>query len=221
MKLSANYDAVLFDLDGTLLDTAHDLIGTVNTLLDRHGRQQKPVASLRPYVSQGGLKLISMAFSIAEDSVEAESLRKEYLTEYASRICAQTVPFPGIEDVLRKIDKNGKKWGVVTNKPGYLTDPLMATISLPSVPGCIVSGDTVDRAKPFPDPVFHACKRLGVDPGRALIIGDDARDIIAGKAAGLATLGALWGYIQQHDKPAGWGADALLQTADELHAWID
>jgi len=221
LNSSNDFEAVLFDLDGTLLDTANDLVGTVNTLLMRYGCKSQPIEALRPYVSQGGLKLISVAFGIAENSAEAEQLRKDYLAEYASRICARTVPFPGIVEVLQKLDRNQQKWGVVTNKPGYLTDLLMAKIELPSQPGCIVSGDTTKRAKPFPDPVLYACKCLKVAPEKTLIVGDDERDIAAGRAAGLTALGALWGYIQQQDDPSQWGADGLLDSAADLYGWID
>ncbi len=215
------YDAVLFDLDGTLLDTAGDLVAAVNVLLEKHRKPMLPISRLRPWVSQGGLTLVSIAFEIPRECAQAEELWQQYLVEYAARSSEQTVLFDGLESVLDKIEKSGRPWGIVTNKPEFLTIPLLQNIGLSDRTNCIVGGDTVSRGKPWPDPVLYACDLLKVNPHNTLIIGDDIRDIQAGQAAGLTTIAAAWGYIRPDDDPHAWGADAVIEQPDQLYEWID
>jgi 2-phosphoglycolate phosphatase len=219
--METGYEAILFDLDGTLLDTAGDLVAAVNVLLEKHEQSALPVSRLRPWVSQGGLTLVSMAFDISRESAQAQELWQQYLVEYAAKSNEQTVLFNGLEGVLQSIEKSGRPWGIVTNKPEFLTIPLLQNIGLSKRTNCIVGGDTVTRGKPWPDPVLYACDLLHADPNNCLIIGDDIRDIQAGQAAGLATIAAAWGYIRPDDDPHTWGADVVIEQPDQLRGWID
>jgi 2-phosphoglycolate phosphatase len=220
MTSSRDIKAVLFDLDGTLLDTAGDLIGAVNVLLDRHGKQILPVESLRPWVSQGGLALVSRAFELSPDDRQARKLWRDYLEEYKARISATTSLFDGMSSVLDSIEKTNRRWGIVTNKPEFLTSFLLDQLDLGLNPGCVVCGDTVSRSKPWPDPVIQACTLLGVPPSQGLMVGDDERDILSGQSAGMLSLAATWGYIRPNDDPEFWGADAILDHPRQLHDWI-
>ena len=213
-------EAVLFDLDGCLLDTAPDMVGAVNRLLEQEGRPPQPLESLKPYVSQGGLELVSRGFAMPREDPETVALWHRYMDIYADHVCEQTQLYDGLEQVLKKITDRKLRWGVVTNKPERFTLPLLEAAGLPSTPGAIVGGDTLAVSKPAPDPVIHACKTLEVSPDRAVMLGDDQRDIIAGKDAGTMTLAAGWGYIQPDDHPARWAADAVLGSTAELDAWL-
>lgn len=218
--MNNSFDALLFDLDGTLLDTARDLVDSANVLLINAGREPMPMATLRPWASQGGLLIVSIAFDIAPESEQAQQLHQQFLEQYASRISRNTVLFDGMQKVLEKIECSGKPWGVVTNKPAYLTKPLLTQLGLDKRAACIVNGDTVNHPKPSPEPMLHACKLLQVAPNRAAVVGDDRRDIESGKAAGLFTFAAGWGYIRATDAPTNWGADVVLQRPEQLHPWL-
>jgi len=213
--------AILFDLDGTLLDTAGDLCHTVNILLEQTGESPLPLETLRPYVSQGGLTLVSVAFNLPRESKKANSLWKQYLEIYANNLSNTTKLFDGMETVLEEIESRQLPWGIVTNKPEVFTHPLLDQLCLSSRAGCVVSGDTVTTSKPSPEPVIHGCRILGVEPEHVIMIGDDQRDIVAGQAAGTRTLAAAWGYIQPGDSPHHWGADAVLQHPDQINGWMD
>ncbi len=219
--MSDRPDAILFDLDGTLLDTAGDLAAAVNVLLKNNGKSELPFSTLRPWVSQGGLTLVSIAFNLPRESAEAQSLWQQYLSEYQENISVHTALFNGMEHVLHGIESSSRPWGIVTNKPEYLTQILLRDLELSHRAGCVVGGDTVKRSKPWPDPVLHACELLTIAPRNAVIIGDDARDIQAGKAAGLATAAAAWGYIRPDDDPFSWGADVVLEHPGQLSAWLN
>ncbi len=220
MTEARDVKAVLFDLDGTLLDTAGDLIGAVNVLLDRHGKQVLPVEALRPWVSQGGLALVSRAFELSPDDRHARQLWRDYLEEYKARISATTSLFDGMSSILSSLEKSDRRWGIVTNKPEFLTSSLLEQLDLGFSPDCVVCGDTVSRSKPWPDPVIHACTLLGVSPSQGLMVGDDERDILSGQSAGMLSLAATWGYIRPNDDPKFWGADAILDHPRQLHDWI-
>ena len=220
MSSRLSVEAVLFDLDGTLVDTAGDLIAAVNRLMLRHGRPPAPLMSLRPYVSQGGLRLICEAFGIEDSSEFALELRDEYLKLYRENLSCHSRLFCGMERFLNAIEELKIPWGVVTNKPEWLTFPLLEEIGLNSRAACVVGGDTMPEAKPSAAPVLHACKVLNVAPARAVMIGDDQRDIVSGAAAGTVTIAAGWGYVLPHDNPAHWDADHYFETVDQLHAWF-
>lgn len=213
--------ALLLDLDGTLIDTAGDLASAVNSLLAHHHRPTLPFEQLRPYVSQGGLTMVSIAFQLERESDQAFELWQQYLEIYAANISHHSRLFDGMERVLEVAESAGVAWGVVTNKPEYLTLPLLRALKLQQRAGCIVGGDTLAEAKPSPAPVLHACESLGVAPAEAVMVGDDRRDIDAGRAAGSRTIAAGWGYIQPDDSPDSWGADQLMDHPSELHEWIN
>lgn len=213
--------AVLFDLDGTLLDTAPDLIDTANQLLQEQGLEALPEGSYGPVVSHGSAAMIQRAFNIGLDDPRMAALRSRFLDLYREHVSRRTSPFCGILDLLDSIEHRGLRWGVVTNKPTWLSNPLLRDLGLASRAACIVCGDTVPQRKPHPAPVIHACELLDVAPPEAVLVGDAMRDIVAGKAAGTSTLVALFGYICAEDEPTRWGADGLLSHPLELLRWLD
>ena len=212
--------AFLFDLDGTLLDTAPDLVGAANAILKKNNRAIKPYEALRPWVSQGGLKLMSIAFDIPKESHQAHELWHQYLTEYQSRITQKTQFFSGFEYILEKIHHNHLRWGIVTNKPEHLTHQILNNLHIRPTNDCVVCGDTLDNPKPSPDPVTYACKLLNVEPEQAVMVGDDERDIASGRSAGTATIAATWGYITPNDDPTTWQADAVMDQPLQLAGWM-
>ncbi|MEX0731936.1 MAG: phosphoglycolate phosphatase [Aquisalimonadaceae bacterium] len=213
--------AVLFDLDGTLLDTAPDLIHTANQLLEEHGQLALPEGSFGPVVSHGSAAMIQRGFHIAHDDPRMEALRSRYLDLYHQQVSRLTSPFTGILELLDAIEHRGLRWGVVTNKPAWLSNPLLRDLGLAERASCIVCGDTVAHRKPHPAPVTHACELLDVAPAEAVLVGDAMRDVTAGQAAGTSTLVALFGYICAEDEPTRWGANGLLGHPLELLRWLD
>ncbi len=213
-------DTVLFDLDGTLLDTAPDLIGATNELLAEHERPQRAAGFYAPVVSHGSAAMVSRGFDLPADDPRIEPLRQRFLTLYRNRISRLTRPFDGIPELLDELDAAGLRWGVVTNKPGWLTEPLLEDLDLARRAACIVSGDSAPRRKPDPRPVTLACDMLGIDPERAVVVGDARRDVSAGRHAGTATIVALFGYICAEDAPTYWGADGLIGHPNELRRWL-
>ena len=213
-------DTVLFDLDGTLLDTAPDLIGAANQLLSEQGYPQLPPGFYNSVVSHGSAAMIARSFDLALDDPRMERLRQRFLTLYRDRVSELTRPFDGIPELLDGLDAAGLRWGVVTNKPGWLTQPLLRDLDLAQRAACIVSGDSVQTRKPDPRPVTHACELLDVAPERAVVVGDARRDVSAGRLAGTATVVALFGYITGEDRPTDWGADGLIGHPGELTRWL-
>jgi phosphoglycolate phosphatase len=211
---------VLFDLDGTYADTAADMGAALNALLARHGRAPLAAAQIRPHVSSGARGLLRVGFDLAPDDPGYAALREEYLTLYAADICRHTRPFAGMDALIRCLLEQGLHWGIVTNKPGWLTEPLLAAMAPMPAPDCVVSGDTAARPKPHPDPLLHACSLLDLDPARCWYVGDDARDITAGRAAGMATLVAGWGYLGTESHPRDWGADGLAAHPLAVLDWL-
>jgi phosphoglycolate phosphatase len=213
-------NTVLFDLDGTLADTAQDLAFTLNKLLAEKGLPPLPYECIRSHVSQGGAALIRLAFGNDLDQGVFQHLRSRFLNDYASNLCVKTRLFPEMDDVLRHIEDNDLKWGVVTNKQAWLTDPLLKSLGLDRRAACIVSGDTTDKKKPHPKPLLHACKITNTAPGCCLYLGDDPRDIEAGNAAGMTTLAVRYGYIHESSSPEQWGADGIIDNITELLDWL-
>ena len=212
---------VLFDLDGTLLDTAPDLADALNRVLEQNGRQSLPYENIRPVVSHGGIALIELGFGLAPGDPAFDGLRKQLLDIYRENISRKTRPFPGITQVLDCLEERGINWGIVTNKPGWLTDPLLQDLGLYERAACVVSGDTLDERKPHPAPMLHACEQAGSQPAQCVYVGDAQRDIEAGINAGMHTLVALFGYIQAEDDPHSWAASAAIETPGEVLEWID
>ena len=211
---------VLFDLDGTLLDTAPDLANALNATLRLNGLPPLPYEQIRPVVSHGGQALIKLGFSLGPGHADFEPLKKQLLDYYQAHIAEQTSLFPGMSDVLNSIEKLDLNWGVVTNKPAWLTQPLMDAVDLTRRASTIVSGDTLDERKPHPAPLLYACKVTGSKPDTCLYVGDAQRDIEAGHNAGMPTLVALFGYLMAEDKPETWGATALVQQPSDILNWI-
>lgn len=202
---------VLFDLDGTLLDTAPDMIGALNALLDEEGLPAVAYDSARGHVSHGSLGLIRFGFGADLPQSRIDTLRQRFLDIYETRLSEGTGLFPGMAEVLGSLDANGIVWGIVTNKPGFLTDPLLQALDLDTRSRCVVSGDTLPQRKPHPAPLLHAAELCGLDSTDCLYVGDAERDIQAGRAAGMRTAIANWGYIDAADCPAAWGADIALE----------
>lgn len=206
--------AVLFDLDGTLADTAPDLAAAVNKLRTDRGLEPTPYPVLRPTASAGARGMIGAAFGLSPADEEYEALRLEWFDNYSAAIAVDSTLFGGVIELLEGLTDAGVAWGIVTNKPARFTDPLVPQIGLAHA-GCIVSGDTTGHAKPHPAPLLEGARRLGVAPEACWYVGDDLRDIEAGRAAGMVTVACAWGYCGAIE-PASWGADFLLDTPADL-----
>ncbi|WP_414450151.1 HAD-IA family hydrolase [Burkholderia sp. 22PA0099] len=209
-------DAVLFDLDGTLADTAPDLAGAVHKMQRERGLPETPLDLLRPLASAGARGLLGGGFGIKPDAPDYEAMRIEFLANYAAAICVKTVLFPGIAALLDELDARGVSWGIVTNKATRLTEPLVALLGLTPRAACVVCGDTTAHAKPHPAPLLHAAGLMNIAPERIVYVGDDLRDIQAGTAAGMATIAAAFGYCGDGVAPADWQAQHLAATTDAL-----
>jgi len=213
-------EAVLFDFDGTLADTAPDLAAAVNQMRHARGLTPAPLERLRPLASAGARGLIGGAFGIGPDHPEFAAMREEFLANYEVNLRVETALFPGIDAVLDDLDTRGVRWGIVTNKVARLTDPLVALMHLDTRAACVVSGDTTPYSKPHPAPLLHAAQALAVDPHRAVYVGDDLRDVQAGAAAGMATIAAAYGYCGNDAPPAQWNAHYVADTAATLLALL-
>ncbi|MEW6692813.1 MAG: phosphoglycolate phosphatase [Pseudomonadota bacterium] len=215
-----NLQAFLFDLDGTLVDTAPDMAGALNLMRAEHDLPALPYATVRPWVSHGAGALVKLGFGQDLPAEHMEALRLRYLDIYAARLCVESTLFPGMAEVLAALEAKGRAWGVVTNKPAFLTEPLLEGLGLRQRAGCIVSGDTLPQRKPDPAPVRHACALLGLPEATCVMVGDAERDIAAARAAGSPSIAAAFGYVLDDDDPHAWGADAVVEHAGELLAWI-
>jgi N-acetyl-D-muramate 6-phosphate phosphatase len=213
--------AVLFDLDGTLADTAPDLAAALNKLLADERRPPLPFHLIRPVVSHGSTGLIRLGFGKNPADDAFDRLRDRLLAHYAENLCRETQLFPGMKELLAKLRQRGIQWGIVTNKPGFLAEPLIAQLAFDDPPICLVAGDTTPNRKPHPEPMLHACAIAGTRPAQSLYVGDAERDIHAGRAAGMKTLVALFGYIGENETPAHWGADGMIREPLEILDWID
>ncbi|MDZ7829910.1 MAG: phosphoglycolate phosphatase [Halofilum sp. (in: g-proteobacteria)] len=209
-------ELVLFDLDGTLIDTAPDMVPAMNEVLAMDGRPPLPYERLRVHVSYGSTGLLLDAYGPELQGEALEQRRALFLERYRARLARESVLFPGIGELLDLIEARGMRWGVVTNKPGWLTDPLLVELELGERIACVVSGDTLAERKPDPTPLLHACEMANVDATRAVYVGDAERDIAAAIAAGMPGYVALFGYIAPEEKPDLWGATALLETPADL-----
>ncbi len=205
--------AVFFDLDGTLIDTAPDMGGALNTLLTAHGRQPVSETLYRSQVSHGAIALLKLGFPELDPKTQMTDLRLEFLQTYERDIACDSKLFDDIEPLLTALEDRNLPWGIITNKPEYLTLKLLADMKLTERCCSIVGADTTTHAKPHPAPMLLACRQTGVDPSRCLYVGDAQRDIHAGNAVGMKSLVASWGYISdQHDDPDSWQADAILDS---------
>jgi phosphoglycolate phosphatase len=201
---------ILFDLDGTLVDTAHDLAYALNLQRERHGLAELSLDVIRPYASHGSKGLLAVGFDLTVDDADFAEMRDEYLAIYDQVLTRQPILFDGIAELLISLEAKHIPWGVVTNKPRRFTQPLMHSIGLLARAACVVSGDDAPRPKPYPDTLLMACKQVNVNPAQCWYVGDAERDIQAGKAAGMRTVVALYGYLAETDQPAAWGADRMI-----------
>ena len=218
-NMTSKIRTVLFDLDGTLADTAPDLAHALNTLLIEEGKPALSYETIRPEVSHGATALVKLGFGVATGT-EFDRLRERFLALYTENLCRHTRLFEGIPSLLQALQKQDINWGVVTNKPAFLTDPLMAQLRPEPAPACVVSGDTVPNRKPHPEPMLLACNRAGSRPEQCLYVGDAERDIQAGRHAGMKTLVALFGYINGHETPDRWGADGMIRAPGDILDWL-
>lgn len=212
---------VLFDLDGTLADTAPDLAYALNRVLSEQGRESLPFESIRPVVSHGALALVRLGFGIGPEDAHFTPLRQRLLAIYRDNLTRHTRLFPGMAELLESIETRGMRWGVVTNKPAFLTEPLLEQMGLRTRAAAVVSGDTLPVRKPDPAPMLLACEQAQSHPSRCVYLGDAERDVVAGRNAGMATLVAMFGYLGDDDRPANWGADGLVTHPDEVLPWIE
>ncbi len=208
--------AVFFDLDGTLLDTARDLGGALNRLLESRGHAPKPQSELRSVVSDGALALIQCGFDVSSDDPSVPELRQALLDFYLDDLNTHTRPFDGIESLIEKLAAADLKWGIATNKPWLYTEPLMARYSFASEPCCILCPDHVAKKKPDPESLFLACDSANCSTDEAIYIGDHERDILCGKQAGVKTIAAAYGYVPNGDCPSNWQADYCVEHAEEI-----
>lgn len=210
------FTSVFFDLDGTLADTAPDLAAAANKMLLDRGQLPLPLAQLRPLASSGARGMIHHAFGITPEDVDFEAMREEFLDNYEQAIHVHTQLFEGVETILERLDLAQIPWGIVTNKHSRFTTPLVASMGLGQRTPAIVSGDTTPHAKPHPTPLLHAANLHQVTPINSIYVGDDHRDIVAGKAAGMKTVAAAYGYCGNDIPVSDWGADFIIHHPKEL-----
>jgi N-acetyl-D-muramate 6-phosphate phosphatase len=212
---------ILFDLDGTLADTAPDLGGALNRVRIEDGLPPLPLAMLRPLISQGVRGLLRAGYGISPETPAYEPLSARVLRHYSDNICVGTRLFDGMAELLATLEGRQISWGIVTNKHSRYTQPLVRAMQLDTRAACVVSGDTTPKAKPAPEPLLHAAGECGVAPDECLYLGDDERDIIAARAAGMRSIAVRWGYLGE-DKPIdAWGADLLIDHPLELLDYLD
>jgi phosphoglycolate phosphatase len=212
--------AVLFDLDGTLADTAGDLAGAVNRMRAERGLAPVPVAALRPHASAGARGLLGAGMGVTPDDADYRPLRDEFLAYYAAGLDQTTELFDGIAALLDALDARGLPWGIVTNKATRFTEPVVGALGLQGRAGAIVSGDTTAHPKPHPAPLLHAATLLRVDAARCVYVGDDLRDVIAGNAAGMATIVAEYGYLGEEGCADDWPATGWIDAPLRLLDWL-
>lgn len=201
---------VLFDLDGTLADTAPDLVAVLNRLLAELDRPPVPYAVARNEVSNGAVGLLRLGLGLEPGADVDKALWQRFLGLYETNLCVGSRLFIELRVISDAISRIGARWGIVTNKPAFLTEPLLARLGVGAAAGCVVSGDTLPERKPHPAPLVHAAGLLGVDHRRCIYVGDARRDIEAGRAAGMGTIAAAWGYIRATENLRDWGADAIM-----------
>ena len=217
---NTSVQAVLFDLDGTLADTSPDMTDALNVLLKKYGKPTLDYQFVRQHTSRGSIAMIQLGFEEELEEEHSIQLRNEFLQIYSENLCNQTKLFPGVSELLDSLDENEIPWGIVTNKPGALAEPLVQKLDIAFRAVCMVSGDSLSRRKPDPDQLHHAANMLGINEQNTLYMGDDPRDIQAGKAAGMHTAVAAYGYIQDDQNPENWDADIVLQQALHLKDWL-
>lgn len=212
---------VLFDLDGTLLDTAPDLAFALNQVAQQEGRDPLPLQTIRPVASNGSRGLLGLMFQIDEHHVDYPRLREEFINTYHEHLCVGTKVFSGMETVLQQLENQGIRWGVVTNKPAFLARRLLEKMNLAERCACIVGGDTTSKQKPDPEPLLYACELINSQPKECVYIGDAERDVVAAKKAGMRAIAALYGYLDHNTNPEYWQADYYIDHPRDILTWLD
>lgn len=211
---------VLFDLDGTLLDTAPDMGRALNRLRREQGHPPLSFEDIRPVVSHGSPGLLALGFGVSPGNPSFDGLRERFLDLYRQCLAGETRLFGGMARVLQWLEDCAIPWGVVTNKPGALTTPLLMELELDRRAACVVSGDTLPLRKPHPEPLLHACRQVGISATDCVYVGDAARDMEAGRRAGMRTVVARYGYISPGEPISDWGADHIIDSPEELIPWF-
>ena len=219
--MKAGAQVLLFELDGTLIDSAPDLAGAANDLRAVHGLPPLPHEALRPMVGTGARGMVGVAFGVFPEEPRFAELRDAFLARYAERLLEQTQVFAAMVPVLDALDAAGLRWGIVTNKAMRFTAPLVDGLGLSSRAAVVIAGDSTPHAKPHPAPLLEAARRMDVASATCVYIGDDHRDIVAGRAAGMGTLAAGWGYLGQGEPVHAWGADGVLSSPADLLQWLE
>ena len=207
--------AVLFDLDGTFADTAPDLCLAINRMRVKRNLPEIPVSATRPVTSLGARGLLGVGFGMKPDDDGYIAMRDEFLDYYNNELCVHTVLFPGMESLITALEKRTVRWGIVTNKAERFAKPLISQLGLDARCGCVIGGDTTARTKPHPEPLLEACRVIDIAPEYCIYVGDDERDIIAGRAAGMRTVAVGYGYLNG-GRPETWGADFVVDTPMDI-----
>lgn len=207
--------AVLFDFDGTYADTAPDMIGALNQLRDEAGHSPVNYDEARPYVSQGSRALVQLGFGHCSSQEQARLIAR-FLDAYEQRLADKTAAFDGINDWIENLESRALRWGIVTNKPEYLTHQVLAKIPMPHAPHCVVAGDSLIKRKPHPMPALHAAALIQTPAHECIFVGDSLNDITSGRTAGMYTIATAYGYILPNDSAHSWNAHAVASTVDEL-----
>lgn len=212
--------AVLFDLDGTLADTAPDLLEALNRLRRERGLADLPLETGRRYASSGARGLLHVGFDLLPEDADYERMRETFLDHYDARVCADTRLFPGMDELLAAIEGRGLAWGIVTNKSSRFTPRIVAALGLDGRAGCVVCGDTTGHIKPHPAPLLHAARQLAIDPSLCWYVGDDLRDVQAAHAAGMRSVAVEYGYLGTGSAPREWNAEAVIAQPTDLIALL-
>ncbi len=210
--------AVLFDLDGTLADTAPDLAAALNRLRGEQGLAALPLQTVRPYASSGARGLLQIGFGLRPEDARFEPLRDAFLDRYEARVCVETQLFPGMPELLEAIEQRGIRWGIVTNKSLRFTARIVTALGLERRAACVVCGDTTPHIKPHPAPLLHAARQLALEPAQCWYVGDDLRDVQAAHAAGMRAVAVEYGYLGTGSAPRDWNAHAVIAHPMDLIA---
>jgi 2-phosphoglycolate phosphatase len=212
--------AVLFDLDGTLLDTVPDLVYALNQVRIRESLPELPVATVRPIANLGSKAMIKLAFGIEESDPRFKRMREDFLGLYEKHLADSTRFFPNVDQLLTHLENQQIPWGIVTNKLTRHAEPLLKALRIDHRPACLICGDSLAKAKPDPAPILHACELLQQVPQDCIYVGDAATDVVASKAAGMKSLVALYGYIHGDDDPYSWKADGYIHEPMDVIKWL-
>lgn len=221
MNATTSIQAVLFDLDGTLIDSAPDLGAAADRMRLDRDLPSLPLAAYRPMAGAGARGMLGVAFGLTPESPGFATLREEFFRNYEVRMLLDTHMFDGVVELIDALVDRGLPWGIVTNKAARFTDPLVAAIPQFATARAVVSGDTTPHSKPHPEPLLEAARRLNVDPTRCIYVGDDERDIVAGRAAGMTTLAATYGYMGANADVTLWKADGHVESPLDVLQWLD